>query len=67
MTRPWRFWYFRPQGFTVYMNILAQTGIQESEWEAATGGAWIPGLALLARNDGLFVFVIPAEVGIQEV
>ncbi len=30
-------------------------------------GPWIPGLALLARNDELVVFVIPAKAGIQEV
>src|SRR5712691_628948 len=35
--------------------------------EAETGGSWIPGLALLARNDGLVVFVIPAKAGIQGV
>jgi hypothetical protein len=27
--------------------------------------SWIPGLALLARNDGYVVGVIPAEAGIQ--
>ena len=27
--------------------------------------SWIPGLALLARNDGLVVFVLPAKAGIQ--
>ena len=35
--------------------------------EAETGGSWIPGLALLARNDGRVVFVIPAKAGIQGV
>ncbi len=35
--------------------------------EAETGGSWIPGLAVLARNDGLVVFVIPAKAGIQGV
>ena len=28
-------------------------------------GSWIPGLALLARNDGRVVFVIPAKAGVQ--
>ena len=35
--------------------------------EAETGGSWIPGLAVLARNDGRVVFVIPAHAGIQGV
>jgi hypothetical protein len=30
--------------------------------EAETGGSWIPGLALLARNDGRVVFVISAKL-----
>ena len=29
--------------------------------EAETGNSWIPGLALLARNAGRGVFVIPAQ------
>jgi hypothetical protein len=33
--------------------------------EAKTLCPWIPGLALLARNDGRGAFVIPAEAGIQ--
>ena len=33
--------------------------------EAETGCAWIPGLAVLARNDGHVVCVIPAQAGIQ--
>ena len=35
--------------------------------EAETGCSWIPGLAVLARNDGCVVFVIPAKAGIQGV
>ena len=35
--------------------------------EAETGGSWIPGLAVLARNDERVVVVIPAEAGIQGV
>ena len=35
--------------------------------EAETWDSWIPGLALLARNDGRVVFVIPAKAGIQRV
>jgi len=34
---------------------------------AEIGSSWIPGLAVLARNDGLVVFVIPAHAGIQGV
>ena len=34
-------------------QVLLGVGIEIS-------GSWIPGLALLARNDGLLVFVIPA-------
>jgi hypothetical protein len=33
--------------------------------EAETARSWIPGLTVLARNDGLVVFVIPAKAGIQ--
>ena len=33
--------------------------------EAETGCAWIPGLAVLARNDGHVACVIPAQAGIQ--
>jgi len=35
--------------------------------ETETRCSWIPGLALLARNDGWVVFVIPAKAEIQEV
>jgi hypothetical protein len=35
--------------------------------EAETRCAWIPGLTLLARNDGRGVVVIPAKAGIQGV
>jgi len=28
-------------------------------------GSWVPGLAVLARNEGGVVFVIPAKAGIQ--
>ena len=31
--------------------------------EAKTGGSWIPGLALLARNDGLFQRKLESERG----
>ncbi len=34
--------------------------------EAKTGGSWIPGLALLARNDERVVSVIPARAGIRQ-
>ena len=33
--------------------------------EVKTECAWIPGLAVLARNDGHVVCVIPAQAGIQ--
>jgi len=33
--------------------------------EAETGYSWIPGLALLARNDENDTLVIPAKAGIQ--
>ena len=31
--------------------------------EAETGDSWIPGLAVLTRNDGRVVFVIPRASG----
>src|SRR5687767_10327774 len=36
-----------------------------SQWAGTTERGWIPGLALLARNGGCVVFVIPAQAGIQ--
>jgi hypothetical protein len=38
----------------------AKTGIQEDGALACDNATWIPGLALLARNDDLLAFVILA-------
>ena len=43
----------------------AQAGIQGDSALASGFTAWIPGRALLARNDGLVVFVMPVKAGIQ--
>jgi hypothetical protein len=40
---------------------------EELSAEEETGSPWIPGLAVLARNDRLVGFVIPAQAGIQGV
>ncbi len=55
---------FDADGAAIVMPAYA--GIQEHMALASGDASWIPGLALLARNDGLGVFVIPAYAGIQE-
>jgi hypothetical protein len=42
--------------------IPAQAGIQAVYPLTTAYTSWIPGLALLARNDGRVVFVIPAKL-----